>query len=35
VASAADVNGKFAASCPGLSVPVASADTLSVVAQNT
>lgn len=34
VASAADVNGKFAATCQGLNVPVASADSLSVVAQN-
>lgn len=34
VAAAADVNGKYAATCPGLNVPVASADSLSVVAQS-
>ena len=33
VATTADVNGKYAASCPGLSVPRASAHDLAVVAQ--
>jgi hypothetical protein len=34
VAAAADLNGKYAVTCQGLNVPVAAADSLSVVAQN-